>query len=510
MGNNVIPRQQGDAYQASFFWLQACKLYQPHTGVAKIEWESNSSKGFDDVILHYHPAKLDEGDNIITENYQVKFHVDHTRSFTCDALIDPSFIGTKTESILNRLHKFYKDNPEVSKCSRFYVVNTWGIDSQDELRNLIGNGGALLLDRLFDRSTDRSKYGKIRQSWREHLGISSDEDLKKILRPLRIRHNYEDLHNIIDPLNTNLINAGFKPIAADKRITGYQELIQRLHAEGKKVFTKEELFDICKNEDLVAIKPQPEEDFHIIGVRSFQRGAETLELEVNELLCLLNRFSGRFLFDDTTWLQIYPVILAFADKALAIKKPLLIHLDTHLSIAFSLGYCLDFKCGAEVSLIQKTIKGKLLWKPEPEKLSAVGNEFWDFYEYPLGRSGNDIAIGLSVTHNVKDEVILFAKEHLPDTAKVITASIKPGPSNTALQNANHIIVAVQELVSRIRAEKASISRMGKIHLFMAAPNAFAFFLGQQSKPLGKITLYEYDFENLLTGGYQASIFLPIM
>ena len=48
-----------------------------------------------------------------------------------------------------------------------------------------------------------------------------------------------------------------------------------------------------------------------------------------------------------------------------------------------------------------------------------------------------------------------------------------------------------------------------IHLFVAAPNAFSFFLGQRQPSLGRIKLYEYDFEGLNGGGYRASLSLPI-
>lgn len=32
MANAVIARNQGDDYQAKYFWLKACRLFQPHKG----------------------------------------------------------------------------------------------------------------------------------------------------------------------------------------------------------------------------------------------------------------------------------------------------------------------------------------------------------------------------------------------------------------------------------------------------------------------------------------------
>jgi SMODS-associated and fused to various effectors sensor domain len=36
--------------------------------------------------------------------------------------------------------------------------------------------------------------------------------------------------------------------------------------------------------------------------------------------------------------------------------------------------------------------------------------------------------------------------------------------------------------------------IGMAHLFIAAPNAFTFFLGQRQTALGSVRLYEFDFD----------------
>lgn len=510
MSNAVIPRQQGDAYQASFFWINACKLYQTHTNVSKVEWEADSSVGFDDVIVHYSPPMLEEGEDVLVEKYQVKFHVNHQRGFSCAALIDPSFIGTKTETILSRLYALYKQNPSLHKNARYHLINTWGIDHTDDFKYIVGNGGALRLEVLFDDKSESTKYGRIRKMWREHLGITSDDELKEVLRPLRIRHNYADLTGITEALNLHLQIAGFKPIEAGRRTSGYVELIQKLHSEGKKTFTKDELLEICKREGFIVERTTSGDDVYNIGIRSFIRGAEELSLEVHELLCLLHQFSGRFILEESSWQEkVFPLVISFSDKVLAAKKPVLLHLDTHLSIAFSFGYCLDFKYGIQVSIIQKTIKGKIIWKPEPSQMNTAPVDVWSFESTAVCLSGNDIVIALSVTHDISSDVSHYVTTALANTGTIIQAKIKPKPSNTSITDANHIIVAVQELISYIRSVRTAAERTGTVHLFMAAPNTFAFFLGQQAKPLGKIVLYEFDFEQFKAGTYEPVITLPV-
>ncbi len=48
-----------------------------------------------------------------------------------------------------------------------------------------------------------------------------------------------------------------------------------------------------------------------------------------------------------------------------------------------------------------------------------------------------------------------------------------------------------------------------LHLFIAAPNAFTFLLGQRQPSLGKTPLYEFDFEGAHGGGYKTSLSLPV-
>ena len=50
---------------------------------------------------------------------------------------------------------------------------------------------------------------------------------------------------------------------------------------------------------------------------------------------------------------------------------------------------------------------------------------------------------------------------------------------------------------------------GLTHLFVAAPNAFTFFLGQRQTALGMIRLYEFDFDGARERSYTAALSLPL-
>ncbi|MEE6130388.1 SAVED domain-containing protein [Chryseobacterium arthrosphaerae] len=505
MANNVLARQSGDDYQAKFFWLNACRLNIPHTCVKQVAWEMSGTFGFDDVVVYYDPATKDpSGGEVIQECYQVKFHVDHKKGFTWEALMDPGFIGNKTESILQRLYKNYENDPEYFKNKRYILVNSWGIDYSNQLAVLLGNNGGIRLNVLFTGG-EGSVNGRVRKAWKDHMGITNDEILRDVLSTLRIKHSSDDESRLKENLNTHLLLSGLEPIPADQLSSKYNDLIQKLHASGQNVFTKEELLDICKQEKLYVGIKEAEQVYFKAGVRSFYRGAENLHNEVDGISCLLHCFSGRFILDEYSGMEfINSEIDRLANLIISAKSPVLLHLDTHLSIAMLLGKRLNPKYGGlDITIIQKTFKGNLMWRPELEKSEEYLPPFWDIETNQIDENGNDIVLSISVTHDVREEVSDFVKKNLTGINSEIQATIKTGIGGNSIKDATHAVLALEELISSVRSLKRKHAITGRLHIFMAAPVAMAFFLGQRISPLGSATLYEYDYEQQRSKGYHA-------
>jgi hypothetical protein len=505
MGNNVLARQGGDDYQSKFFWLNACQLNFPHTCVKQVAWEMNGTHGFDDVVVYYDPAKKDpSGGEVIEECYQVKFHVDHRRGFTWEALMESEFIGNKTESILQRLYKNYESDPDNFKNKRYIIVNSWGLDHSNQLKMLLGNNGGIRLSELF-KGSERSAFGKIRKAWKDHMGVVQDEVLREVLSTLRIKHSSDDEGRLKENLNTNLLLSGLEPIPADQLSSKYNDLIQKLHASGHNIFTKEELLNICKQEKLYVGIKEVEQAYFKAGVRSFYRGAENLHNEVDGISCLLHCFSGRFILDEYSNLEfINSDVNRIAAEIISAKSPVLLHLDTHLSIAMLLGKRLDPKFGGlDITIVQKTFKGNLMWKPQLEQNKDDHSPYWNIENNIIDDGGKEIVLSLSVTHDIREEVSEFVKDNLKDVKLNIEALLTTGIGGTSIKDATHAVYAVEELISEVRSMKRKYRSLGRVHVFMAGPNALAFFLGQRISPLGPITLYEYDFEQQKSLGYHA-------
>ncbi len=505
---SAIPRMQGDDYQARFFWLQACRLFQSHTKVCHVGYELAQVKSFDDVVVKYsEPLCFERGDRVAADYFQVKFHVNQAGAFTCGAFIDPSFINAKSVSLLQRLHSAQKAfAPDGTGC-RLIIVSPWIVHPDDPLAILVSNnGGEFHLDRLFDGTGDRSEMGRIRKMWRDHLGMN-DAGLRRVLRPLRVYKNAPTLVGISEDLNRQLDSLGFVPVDAGQTVHPYDDLIKKLLVQGNNEFTRDALMTVTERERLRRIDyVTPEESAIPIGVRSFMRWAEHMEDETADMLCLVRYFDGRNVREDHLWSDnIFPEIERFMSKHCALGKPNLLMLDTHASIAFAAGYCLGSKSGADITLVQRTRSTKELWRAQRSTNSDYAG--WSIGEIDCRSEGHEVALSIGVTHDVVLDVKDYVERLAPNVGRIVACNIQPRPGAGSLVDASHAFSLVEELAALLKGRTRE-ERTSKLHIFASAPNAFMFYLGQMAKGFGQCTMYEYDFDNNALGAYQASISFP--
>lgn len=509
MAKAVIPRMQGDDYQARFFWLQACRLFQPYTKVCHVSYELDRIKSFDDVVVKYsEPLCLERGDLVEADYFQVKFHISQAGAFTCAAFIDPKFINAKSVSLLQRLHAAQKAFAPNGTGCRLIIVSPWIVHPDDPLSKLVSNnGGEFHLDRLFDQTGDRSEMGRVRKMWREHLSVVDDE-LKTVLRPLRIYKNAPTLVGISEDLNRQLDALGFLPVEAGQAVHPYDDLIKKLLAQGSNEFTSDSLMAVTERERLRRRDLAPPEKHLIpIGIRSFMRWAEHMEDETADMLCLVRYFDGRNVRDYRLWSDtIFRDVEKFISKHSVSGKPSLLMLDTHASIAFASGYSLGSKSGADITLVQRTRSAKEVWRTQT---TTNGRNYagWSVAEVDCHSQGHDIAVSISVTHDVDGDVRDYVERSLPNVRRIISCGVAPRPGPGSLVDGNHALMLAEDLASLVK-HRSRDERAATLHIFAAAPNAFMFFLGQLAKGFGQCTMYEYDFDSNQLGAYQASISFP--
>jgi hypothetical protein len=497
---------RGFNYQANYAWLFICSMLMKHSHIEYIEYEAEGNKSFDDIIVHFHREKprLDCNNNpIYIECYQVKFHVDYSSVLTLTNLMDPAFIGAKTKSILNRLKEICTKYNHESDIARFFFISSYLADPKDVLAELLSTKeGEFRLEKLFDGTTSKSRMGIIREELIRHMQLESSQELENVLATFRIIINTGTEYDLIIRLNGLLAAVNLKPIDISTNVNPYQQLIQTWTNKDIKTITPSFVIDECKKADLFL--KQEENTARLIGIRSFYRWAENMQDETETMLCLVECFDGRFLKEGFDWETVCNRIEQYIQENLDTKSTYNMFLDTHLCISFYAGRFLNPKSGICVYPIQKVPgQGIQVWiynsQPSSDQLPD-----WVFKKETASVDSKDTILIISVTHEISPSV----KEYLEQTnltySYILKCNFPSKCSNTCIQEGNHA-KALAESIIRELSKRTMQQKSGRVHIFMAVPVAFAFFLGQMSLGLGRVTLYEYDFE----GKYHATYYPAI-
>jgi hypothetical protein len=507
MSNAIIPRIFGDDYQACVFWLKACELFQEHTNVSKVAYEYDEYKAFDDVVVFYDPYISDEfGNPIEADYYQVKFSVAHGDYFTYEDLTNPSFINASSISFLQRLYQTQQDNMRANRKFRFYLITTKHIHPNDPLKKLISNNGGEIRFKDLSKGGPKSEMGKLRKVWMEHLHLSSEKELYRVLQPLRIETSSDKLEKKLSILDTNLICSGLKPVEKSKQTHPYFDLIRSLLKKQQKEFTKKTLQKWCQNEGLWVGFNRPHSSTQI-GIRSFYRWAGNMEHETERMICLGKYFQDRYITDTSKWEEkIVPEVFTFL-SSLNPDKMYDLQLDSHCSIAYLAGYFLDSKSGINIAPVQKSGKGKEVWRPN-DLQTEQDYLTWTESETIVDSQDTDVALAISVRHDITADVMHYIQQISIPASRILSFHVGNRPSAMAVKDGTHACLLADQIASRV-GKRTFEERQGRLHIFFAGPNGLMFFLGQHGRGFGASTLYEYDFNTRLPGAYQPSISFPI-
>lgn len=506
MASSVSAIIRGFDYQANFAWIFICEMLMKHSLIEYIEYEADGKKSFDDIVIHYYHDKPKlGGDNnpIFTECYQVKFHVDYSNAMTISNLMDPEFIKAKKLSILNRLVAACKEAGDQLKYTRFFFTSSYAIDHKDVLSKLVSTmDGELRLHKIFDGSMQRSEMGQLRTQLIKHMGLSSEEELKKILSCFRIVQNTGTECMLVNQLNVYLHACKLKLIDISSNVNPYQQLIHVWTKKDKKRLTRQFVLEECTREGLLT---SDVEDDHVpVGIRSFSRWAENMQAETETMLCLVEFFDDRFLKETFDWSmvcnKIQQYVLANLNKFSTYK----LFLDTHLCISFYAGRCLNPKSGVCVYPIQKVFgQGSQEWEYSSQ---YIGEQFpdWVFEKTSVSSEDTDTVLIVSATLEISHSVEEYLEQTNIAYSYILKCSLLGKCSNTCIQGGDHAKALAESIIKELSTRTMQQKR-GRIHIFMAVPVAFAFLLGQMSLGLGRATIYEYDYEGRCHATYYPTI-----
>ncbi len=131
-----------------------------------------------------------------------------------------------------------------------------------------------------------------------------------------------------------------------------------------------------------------------------------------------------------------------------------------------------------------------------QKLESIGN-------------GDDLAIAVSVTHPIQKDVRSFLDASDTKVGHLLTLEPVNGAGAKAVKDGPHAWQLAEQF-QRIVQTNVQDTGATSVHIFMTAPVALAFLMGQLSRVFGPYTLYEWDFnrQRIKGGGYFPSISIP--
>jgi hypothetical protein len=151
-------------------------------------------------------------------------------------------------------------------------------------------------------------------------------------------------------------------------------------------------------------------------------------------------------------------------------------LDAHVSLAFAVGSILNVKSGKAIEVEQRT-NGRRFWSRDDVPLDRA----WPGIDATVEQIGlgDELAVAIGLTHDVSPNVRDFLSSQ-PAVGKLITVRLAGGASGASVKSGSHAMKLAEETIAAVRKEP----RPPMLHVFIAAPNGFTFFLGQHQNVAG--------------------------
>jgi len=493
MADAVVANWDGHDYQARVFWVRAAELRRrDKIHVVEVSYETDGPKGFDDVVVRYLPARKGRRSfEIAAEHYQVKFHVNEGGRFGYADLIEPEFIGATKVSFLKRLRDAVRRSPP---GSTFWLITIDRIRDDAPLSELFsGRDSSLDVDKLRVGKTDGSRMGAVRALWREHLELDTDEELYEILDRLHIKHGAKNLEEMRDEVDSAFYTANLKG-GANTWEFSLDGVIKGLKAVGKNRFTRDEFEAFVRERGWIRTD---DDDRHPVTIRSFgDAWTGHLSSPSESDLSLLDMFDERHLKPGADWSStVQPEVTSFLTKVRQDHKRIRLTLEAHATIAFLAGALLHPKSGVDVEVLQKGRAPTSIWRAD-DQTSGPG---FSVEERVLG-DGPDVALVVSLARTALPDVEDHVQRHPGQIGKILHFVPAAGHGQSSVRGGEHAAALADQIADAI--SDLRLRSPTKVHVFVAGPNAFSFFLGQHREALGNVVLYEYDFGD--TRQYQPS------
>lgn len=463
-------RLLGDDYQHLLTWLYAAQLLRRDPTIVKVELEKHGAGNVDDLVVH-------RGDTP-GEYHQVKF----TTKPAGEPLSGDWFIASdgSSKSPLQRFHaSWLKLTQERARPHMVLHTNRQPVAGDPVLACLSGDR-AQLVPKL-ERASDGSGAGRARAAWAEHLGVDESE-LLEMLASLEIRAARASLTELREHCRLAMDSVGL--VITSEAIDQGMLAARRWIQEGVREVVAETVSQLVDERSLRATEARA-------GVLIQAIARDPLPDLAVVALDWVDAFEGetpaerRRTTDPHAWDDRFAPELREAEQQVAAGGYSQVRLGGafRLTTAIYAGSVFSDPAGYSLAIAGRSGDGSWSDVTSSGDLAPVTLEV---IEAALDE-GTEIAVGLSVSADVTDDVLHFLRaEDLPVTRYLNVTVAEPG--RTALAGPREMrgwATAATDVLRAVAREDPPL-----LHLFVSAPRPAAMLLGHQWNRMPRVQLWE--------------------
>jgi SMODS-associated and fused to various effectors sensor domain len=484
MGEQSAARLAGDDYQHLYSWFELLQLLSPESAYSHGYVEHPHAGAADDVTLH------PKDDQRAAKYVQVKFHVDHSASYSGSKLVEVQ--AAEARSVLHKLFDSWRMLKEREPGGvEIWLVSNWA-STQDLGEFLLES---FCLSKHFFTGGPKSNAGKLRKLWVERLG-TTEEELSEFCRDLRLRLGFAGMSELTERVDERMKLHGLRmgKMPRDLAISIVRGWIQA-GGESKRI-SRAELEKAIAEKGLRADATEiPKANLTIHGWdRRYFDVPPTIELDWTRFFDI----ESRSIPTQQVWAdELIPELKRAKAQLADVPGANFIEFRGKLPLSALLvvGRALPEAGGFRLRVEQPTGGETHLWR------SDVPASRFDLTvsETPIEEEGKDLLVSISLTGDAANDVRRLLSE---DSRFKLWVDVKPaaGASSTSVKSASEttaIAMQVKELMRQTRI-RSGAERIG---LILYSPASVALFLGQRLNALGEVIAYE----RRIAGGYQEAV-----
>ncbi len=455
-------RLSGDDYQHAYTWLHALQLLRPEKGVTRVEFEVRDAGNVDDLVLYRRGQP--------TLFHQIKFVVDQRKPLAADWFTTAP--RGRSASPLQRFHSSLEQLRGDQAPPEMALVTNRQITVNDPILRHIGGRDDKLTPRLAREGTG-TPSGIARRAWADHLEIT-EKRLLEMLDHVAIKAGRDSLEDLRGHCCDAMVAAGLRGLPEDVAI-GVGAL-RDLIGQGCRSLDADAFRDLVTRCGLHAADRGA--TFVVQGIaRSHFAEHAAAGVDWVDLFKGDTPQQRRQLTDPSEWNERLKPELAAAVDVLRKTDFTNVRIDGafRLSTGFAIGEALPRTGGITVSFRGY---GSVL-QPAPVEVVSVTTNV---------DAGTDIAVGISVTDNIEEDVLAFIQAVGLPVSRFVNLLPAAGVGQNSIPNLPAGLGFVHSAFSEIR--RASRGCTGDLHLFLCAPNAIGILLGQLWNRMPDTQVYE--------------------